>query len=72
MIEIFSTNITNENDALIITCLVHQVIPDGLVNFDLEDCDRILREEDKMKAFDANEIINLLEKKGFQCNLLKE
>lgn len=70
MIEVFTTNVDNKKDARLIISLINQMIPDSYANFDLDDCDRILRVEEKIKIFDVRGIIALLEKKGFQCSIL--
>lgn len=43
MTEVFSTNIENHPHALIVAGMIRNVFPDYRVNFDLDDCDHILR-----------------------------
>ena len=45
MVEVFKTNITKQKQAKNIIKKLHQKFPDFKINFDLEDCDNILRVE---------------------------
>ena len=40
------------------------------INFDLEDCDRILRIEVAHGDIDVNLVVRLFEEHGFSCELL--
>jgi hypothetical protein len=42
------------------------------VNFDLEDCDRILRVKNDHDSIDSIEIINLLKEFGFDAEVLRD
>jgi hypothetical protein len=68
MVEVFKTNVeqTEQSENLInqISCLV----PDGKINFDLEDCDRILRIE--AESISNQTIIRLLNENGFHAEVL--
>jgi hypothetical protein len=68
MIEVFRTNIETTSDAHnIIEMLIH-FFPGSLINFDLNDCDNILRVEGN--NFSPSEIVYLLSNKGFNCEML--
>lgn len=68
MVEIFKTNITDESQAGLVIQLLIEQWPQYLVNFDLEDCDHILRVE---SAFVENEkIITFMKWKGYVCETL--
>ena len=43
IIEIFQTNVDSESIAQTILTEINNLFPELVVNFDLEDCDRILR-----------------------------
>lgn len=45
--------------------LIKSVLPVGKINFDLEDCDKILRIE--AKEIQVQPILNLLLDSGFTC-----
>jgi hypothetical protein len=69
-IEIFKTNVSNETVALeLITALANQH-ENVRFNFDLDDCDRILRAEGtELKLKDIQDQITLA---GFSCELILE
>jgi hypothetical protein len=68
MVEVFKTNVqeAHESDMVIQTLLVH--FPANRINFDLEDCDKILRVEGGMVQ--KEKIIALLNSCGYQCQVL--
>ena len=68
MVEVFKTNVADNelSEKLIRKLLVH--FPDSLINFDLEDCDRILRVESA--SIDPVKIINILNVNGYSCEVL--
>ncbi len=68
MLEIFKTNVTEENQAAAIISLLQQHMPACAINFDLKDCDNILRI--KGENFCVNQIIQLLQQLGYSCCLL--
>jgi len=65
MIRIFKTNIQNLQKANEIIYILSDEYPGRKINFDLEDCDNILRIEGT--NFQANTIIQLLEKLNHIC-----
>ena len=68
MVEVFKTNVGHieQSQWLINQIICH--IPDGKVNFDLEDCDKILRVE--AESISNRTIIDLLNKNGFHAEVL--
>ncbi|SDD41041.1 hypothetical protein SAMN05216464_101659 [Mucilaginibacter pineti] len=69
MVEIFKTNVENGEQADIILASLYSQIHFIEINFDLEDCDRILRI--KGDEFCCINIIQILKDNGFECFLLK-
>ncbi len=45
-----------------------QLLPHAKINFDLNDCDKILRVESQQLCID--EIVKVLKNKGFSCEVL--
>lgn len=45
MVEVFKTNVQTETDTNFIIAVIKRQFPTYKVNFDLEDCDKILRVE---------------------------
>lgn len=68
MVEVFKTNIEeNIADSILQKLVSH--LPESYVNFDLEDCDRILRIENC--TVHAMEVIQIIKQNGFECELLE-
>jgi len=72
MIEIFKTNITKKREARLILKHLLNMLPGAAVNFDLEDCDRILRIESRSQYFDTRLICELVSNMGFECRVLND
>ena len=68
MIEVFKTNITNHETAERIKAGLQHLFPSMIVNFDLEDCDKVLRV--KCDVIDNHSIIAHLADNGFICEVL--
>lgn len=67
-IEIYKTDIRTKEEANFITALLQFVISDCIMNFDLEDCDHILRIETNR---DIKEMVyRVFNKQGFYCQQL--
>ena len=69
MVEIFKTNVTDHSQAEKIIALLNKHFPCYAVNFDLHDCDKILRV--KGESIPVNEISSLVSANGFHCILLE-
>ncbi len=70
MVEVFKTNVQEACTSLLILQKLREQFPGSCVNFDLEDCDRILRVEDSSVCSTA--IIALLQALGYCCEVLPE
>lgn len=70
MIEVLRTNVQSEITARYLVGIIQSQYPDQRVNFDLNDCDRILRIQSACPRLEA--IIHLLNKEGFQAELLPD
>ena len=68
MVEVFQTNVSQPHQAKSLITQLLQHFPDSKINFDLDDCDRILRVEGL--NFLADKVMRLLEENGFNCQLL--
>lgn len=72
LVEIFKTDIGQVRVAAHIVQQLSQHFPDYRINFDLEDCDRILRIESRHTSIDSKQIIRLMAGLGYACtHLLK-
>ncbi|MCB0427848.1 MAG: hypothetical protein KDD16_11150 [Mangrovimonas sp.] len=67
-VEIFKTDITKRSSAKKIEQLLLNHFPDSKINFDLEDCDNILRIETKSIA--VQQVEQLVNNQGHYCQVL--
>lgn len=72
MIEVFKTNVQTRRDASLILKQIHKIQPGYDANFDLDDCDKILRVECVYGPVDARWIIQLLLESGFTAAILED
>ena len=70
MVEVFKTNVDRAEAAALLAASLLDHPDVRCVNFDLEDCDCVLRIELNTPAFDCAFVIDLLESKGFFCEIL--
>lgn len=69
MIEVFKTTVETAGDAHNMVTVLLRHFPGSRINFDLQDCDRILRVEGT--DFCTDTIIRLMKDNGFHCNMLE-
>jgi len=72
MVEVFKTNIDNREHASTFLTQMQRIYTDYKANFDLEDCDRILRVECISGTVSPAVVINLLKKSGFEGEVLTD
>ncbi len=72
MIEVFKTNVENPNEAAWLIDQVTRIFSDYMVNFDLEDCDKVMRVKCEKGTIDSNAIITLLNTAGFAAEVLED
>lgn len=68
MVEIFKTNVEDPNQAQKVITLLNHHFPAFMINFDLHDCDKILRV--KGESIPVDEIVSLVSQTGFYCAVL--
>lgn len=72
MIEVFKTNVCNRCDANMLIEQIQQYFFNYQVNFDLEDCDRILRVKCITGTIQSALLINFLKNLGFDAEVLPD
>ncbi|QNJ98744.1 hypothetical protein [Constantimarinum furrinae] len=72
MVEVFKTDINSLEKANRLLELLAVHFPEVSFNFDLEDCDRILRAEYNASTFSAYGITDLFMKQGQKAEVLQE
>jgi len=70
MVEVFKTNVEHRVHAIMLIEQIHKAFPEYRANFDLDDCDRILRVASVTGTVEACRLIQLLEERGFKAEVL--
>jgi len=68
MVEVFKTDVQSVDQSIKLICKLSQYIPEIEINFDLEDCDRILRI--KGEHVPVPRVIKLMNNSGYYCERL--
>jgi hypothetical protein len=69
MVEVFATNVHEAAEARTLVALLLQHFPDSRINFDLADCDKILRVEGTSVC--PAKVMVLVAEAGFRCKALE-
>lgn len=68
MVEVFKTNVDNTEEADLIINRLQHLFPEATINFDLSDCDRILRIESGL--IQKQNVIEIVGELGYSCDVL--
>jgi hypothetical protein len=68
MVEVFKTNVRRKTECRMLQSVLVETFPSMKINFDLEDCDKVLRVEGR--EVEALQIIGIVKEKGFECEVL--
>ncbi|MDQ2719962.1 MAG: hypothetical protein M3Z26_09435 [Bacteroidota bacterium] len=69
MVEVFKTNVNKVSQARKIIISLLQHFPESKINFDLDDCDRILKIEGS--NFIIHKVLTVVKINGFECQVLE-
>jgi len=72
MIEVFKTDVSDGRYARIIIEEIQVTFPFYEVNFDLQDCDKILRVKNACGDVNSGLLINFVNKLGFHAEVLSD
>ncbi len=72
MVEVYSTNVKDCKQADFLLTQLGIRFPTYEINFDLEDCDNILRVESVLDMIDVFQVIALLNESGFTAEVLSD
>lgn len=72
MVEVFKTNVDSRQHARMVLAQILRACAGYKANFDLEDCDRILRVVNISGNVNPSLVINLLRKYGFNGEVLTD
>ena len=67
---VFKTNVEDQCVAHQIILFLQQIFTQSRVNFDLDDCDRVLRVESRQESIEEAEIQLLVARWGYFCEPL--
>ncbi|MBT1705034.1 hypothetical protein [Chryseosolibacter indicus] len=70
MIHVFKTSVRLKKEVMQLAPYLNELLRQARWNFDLEDCDRILRIETPRETTET--VIKLLQNKGFDCEELPD
>ena len=68
MVEVFKTNVQKKAQSKMLLSILSEAFPSFKINFDLSDCDKVLRVEGN--NMEALRIMILLKEYGFTCEIL--
>lgn len=68
MVEVFKTNVQKKIQSKMLLCILSEAFPSLTINFDLSDCDKVLRVEGD--TMEASRIMILVKQHGFTCEVL--
>lgn len=72
MIEVFKTNVKEDCHANLLVDQIHKIFEGHEANFDLEDCDKILRVKCRSGFIQPSKFIRLLNDFGFHAEVLPD
>jgi len=68
MVEVFKTDVQKKTQSKMLLSILSEAFPLFKINFDLSDCDKVLRVEGN--NLEAPRIMILVKKNGFKCEIL--
>ena len=68
MVEVFKTNVQKKAQSKLLLCILSETFPSFKINFDLSDCDKVLRIEGY--NIEALSLVILVKQHGFACEVL--
>ena len=69
MVEVFKTNVRKTRESKQLVRRLLEQFPESRINFDLEDCDKILRIE--APHVEVEKTIGFMKEEGFECVVLE-
>lgn len=69
IVEVFKTNVLEDEQASLLISVLLDHFPQHKINFDLQDCDKILRVEGRQII--PKQIIQVMNKYGHECQALE-
>jgi uncharacterized protein YqkB len=70
MIEVYKTNVKSKDQANKLVRHIHKTFMNSQANFDLEDCDKILRVKSNGEFIQPSSLIHLVKSFGYDAEVL--
>jgi hypothetical protein len=71
-VEVFKTNVNDPDHAKLLIDQIHATFLDYTANFDLEDCDKILRVKSAEEPIQVLSLVVLIKNFGFDAEVLSD
>lgn len=71
-VEVFKTNVNDPEQAHVLVDRIETVFKNYTANFDLQDCDKILRVKTSDACIDVSLLISMLRELGFNAEVLPD
>lgn len=72
MVEIFKTDVHDKVKSEKILSKLNKSFPTYIINFDLDDCDKILRVESNNGSIDIESILKIVRESSFKIELIPD
>lgn len=72
MVEVFRTNIDAPEQAQVILAMIGKRFPEYRINFDLDDCDRIMRVSADDREIDSIKLCSMVNRLGYSIEILPD
>ena len=72
MVEVFKTNVTDCEQAARLLEQIHHAFSQYEANFDLEDCDKILRVKCRQGNIQTDRLVDFIRKRGIEAEVLPD
>jgi hypothetical protein len=72
IVEIFKTDVTDNQKSSILIGMLQERFPSYIINFDLDDCDNILRIESHFEDIDIPSVIEFISNLNTQITLIED
>lgn len=71
LVEVFKTNLNDQQSATEIVKVLKRLFPNYKINFDLEDCDKILRVKAEIGYVEADKVMNVIRSFNHDIEILQ-
>lgn len=69
MVEVFKTDVTDKNESWSIGFVLSKEFSGSKINFDLSDCDKVLRIESPQQI-NVDKVLSIVKGLGYRCQVM--